>query len=77
MATTDTSADALFEHRLSMIIEQGFNMEDALTLVRSTKLVSNAEGDRTYFYELPVSWHDVAKLKEAGATNDQILRILG
>lgn len=77
MAATDTSANLLFEHRLSMIISCGFNVEDALTLVRATKLVTNRNGDRLSFYEVPVSWHDVAKLQKAGATNEQILAILG
>jgi hypothetical protein len=76
MATTDTSADALFEHRLSMIIDQGFNVEEALTLVNATKIVVNKESHRTYEYEVPLSWHDVAKLKRAGATNEQIIAIL-
>lgn len=60
-----------------MVIACGFNMEDALTLVNAMKLVTNRRGDRLYFYELPVSWHDVARLQKAGATNQQVLDILG
>lgn len=76
MATTDTSANSLFEHRLSMIVAQGFNVEEALTLVNATKAVTSKNSYRTYEYDIPVSWHDVRKLKEAGASNEQVLAIL-
>lgn len=77
MATSDTTADALFEHRLSTIIAQGFNVEEALTLVNATKTVVLKRSSRTYEHEVPVTWHDIAKLKEAGATNEQVIAILG
>lgn len=77
MATTDTSADSLFEHRLQMIIAQGFNMEDALTLVKAKRIVSRKTPLQTYEYEVPVTWHDVAKLRDAGATCEQVVAILG
>lgn len=76
MATTDTSADSLFEHRLSMIIDQGFNMEDALTLVRTKKVVIEETPLKKYEIEVPITWHDVAKLREAGATPEQVMAIL-
>lgn len=76
MATSDTTETSLFEHRLSMIIDQGFNVEEALTLVRATKTVVVKRPWRTYEHEVPVSWHDVAKLKLGGATNQQVIDIL-
>lgn len=77
MAAILDSKTLLFEHRLSMFIERGFDMEDALTLCRAMKLISHETKGKLYVYEIPVTWHDVAKLQEAGATNEQILRILG
>lgn len=76
MATTDTSSDKLFEHRLSMILSLGFNMEEALTLTRAKKTVVMKRQNRTYEHEVQIQWHDVAKLKEAGASNEQVLAIL-
>jgi hypothetical protein len=77
MATTDTSADKLFEYRLSMMISLGFNMEEALTLTRAKKTVVIKKAHRTYEHQIQVQWHDVDKLKKAGATNEQIIKILG
>lgn len=62
---------------MAMMEERGFNGEDALRLVEATKTVkSKSANGREYVYEVPLSWHDVAKLQEAGATNEQVLRIL-
>lgn len=52
-------------------------MEEALTLVHATKTVIRKKPHRTYEYDVPVTWHDVAKLKKAGATNKQVVAILG
>ncbi len=60
-----------------MIEELGFSTDDALKLMEATKAVSNVEGDHTYWYDVTVSWHDVAKLLKAGATHEQVMRILG
>lgn len=76
MATSDITSDSLFEHRLSMIIAQGFNVEEALTLVKATKTIVVKRPWRTYEHEVPIQWHDVAKLKKAGATNAQVIAIL-
>lgn len=77
MDTIFDTQTALFEYRLSMFIGRGFNSEEALTLCRATKLISHETKGQFYVYEIPVTWHDVAKLQDAGATNEQILRILG
>jgi len=76
MATSDTTVDTLFEHRLSMMQERGFNAEEALSLCNAKKIVAHEESGKTYYYEVMVTWHDVAKLQDAGATNEQILAIL-
>lgn len=77
MATSETTVDTLFEHRLSMMQERGFNAEEALSLCSAKKLITHKERDgREYSYEVLITWHDVAKLQDAGATNEQILAIL-
>lgn len=78
LATIDTTEQILHEHRLAMIQERGFEIDDAMLLVHATKLVSSKSANgEVYFYEVPITWHDIAKLQDAGATNAQILRILG
>lgn len=71
MAVLD-SKTSLWMHRMSMIEEMGFNAADAAKLEKAVKTISIKERR----YEVPISWHDVAKLIEAGATQEQVLRIL-
>lgn len=75
MAHTDTE-DSVRAYRVAQIEEMGFPREDAIELAKATRLVTNKQGGRTYFYDQPVTWHDVRKLIDAGATHAQILAIL-
>ena len=76
MATVDTTADSLFAYRVSTMEELGFSTEDALRLVTAKRAKPHKEAGRTFWYDVPVTWHYVASLLDAGATHDQILRIL-
>ena len=77
MATSETTVDTLFEHRLAMMQARGFNAEEALTLCNAKKVITHREKNgKDYHYEVLITWHDFAKLQEAGATNDQVLEIL-
>jgi hypothetical protein len=77
LATTDTTQDALFHHRIAMMEERGFSASEALTLVEASKsVISKSSNGCDYVYQVPLSWHDVARLQEAGASNEQVLRIL-
>lgn len=77
MATSETTVDTLFEHRLSMMQERGFNAEEALSLCSAKKRITHRDKNgKEYEYEVLITWHDIAKLQEAGATNEQILAIL-
>lgn len=77
MATTATTEESLTTYRVAMMEELGFSTEDSLKLVEATKAIPNVEGNRTYWYDVPVTWHDVDKLLKAGATHEQVMRILG
>lgn len=59
-----------------MIEELGFNSRDASRLANATKTVYLKDKLAVRSYEVAVSWHDVAKLLEMGATPEQVLRIL-
>lgn len=69
--------NSLWQHRVSMIEEMGFSAPDATKLEKAIKtvIVVDRHGQPRR-YEVPISWHDVAKLIEAGATQEQVLRIL-
>lgn len=54
----------------------GFNAEESLTLCNAKKTVIRKRPHRTYEYEVPISWHDVKRLQDKGASNDEILAIL-
>lgn len=60
--------DALTAHRIEMFEHLGFSLEDSEKLIDAVKIVEKQE--------FPITWHDVAKLQKAGATNQQILDIL-
>lgn len=69
-------ADKLFQYRVAMMEELGFSGDEAVQLAQATKLVTSQSELRTYFYEVPVYWGDIAEMLEAGATKDQVLRII-
>jgi hypothetical protein len=78
MATTDTSEVKLFQYRVAMMEELGFSGSDAVQLAEAKKFVttrSKVDG-RLYIYEVPVYWGHIADMLEAGATQEQILRII-
>lgn len=59
-----------------MMQELGFEGADAVLLAQATKMVAYQSAGRTYEYETQLTWHDVAKVIEAGATPEQAIRIL-
>jgi len=78
MATTDTNKQSLEEHRVTMLEELGFSNEEATKLDQSyrTSVVKGKKRVEDRRYEIRVDHHYVRKLLEAGATKDQVLRIL-
>lgn len=78
MATTDTNKQSLEEHRVTMLEELGFSNEEASKLDQSyrTSVVKGKKRVEDRRYEIRVDHHYVRKLLEAGATKDQVLRIL-
>lgn len=63
-------------YRIATIEELGFSNEDSVKLAEAKKIVTRKLPHRSYVYEVQVTWHDVAKLLEAGATQEQVLAIL-
>lgn len=78
MATTDTNKQSLEEHRVTMLEELGFSNEEATKLDQSyrTSVVKGKKRAEDRRYEIRVDHHYVRKLLDAGATKDQVLRIL-
>ncbi len=68
--------DRLVIYRVAMIEELGFSHEDSVKLAAATKLVSEIVVSGFRHHDVPISWHDVDKLLQAGATKDQVLRII-
>lgn len=78
MATTDTNKQSLEEHRVMMLEELGFSNEEAVKLDQSyrTSIVKGKKRVEDRRYEIRVDHHYVRKLLDAGATKDQVLRIV-
>lgn len=77
MATSDTTAELLFAFRIEKMEELGFTAEQAATLAEAKKVII----ERTAWgslreHEVQLQWHDVHKLQQKGATNDQVVAIL-
>lgn len=78
MATTDADKESLKEHRVARLEELGFTEEESIKLDECfrTAVVKGKTRQLDRRYEVRVDYHYVRKLINAGATKDQILRIL-
>lgn len=78
MATTDTSTEALTEHRVAMIEELGFSKDEAQLLSETyyTVRVKGEKGKEDRHYPMRVDHHYIRKMLEGGATREQVIQIL-
>lgn len=70
------TTDSLYEYRVARLEELGFSKKDAQDLAEATQIVIRESDLSKYEYEVPIYWKSIADMLEAGATHDQILRIL-
>lgn len=76
--TKDILQEKLDEYRVTVFEELGFSNEEAELLANAKKVVTTKSDltGRIYIYEVPVYHGDIEKMLKAGATKDQVLRII-
>lgn len=78
MATTDTDTQSLESFRVAMLEELGFSKDEAESLSGAYYQVKvpARKGQGVRRYDMRVDHHYVRRMMDAGATREQILRII-
>lgn len=76
MATTDTSKETLGQFRVENIVALGFDRADAERLSEAFRDVIVVQKKVARRYQLRVDHHYLRSLLNAGATHDQVTRIV-